>query len=129
MSGTSKARIDPDGEEREGRMPMQLADFPRWLRALFAVFLILFFFNALYAWRFLQRYGICELIPGSPPLWAPSSGLELSLGRRGLDLRTLFGLSNTGRTLRLKRASISTRWTLSGKLGALMKSGASCWLR
>lgn len=30
-------------------MKMQLADFPRWLRALFAVFLILFFFNALYA--------------------------------------------------------------------------------
>src|SRR5215831_17116103 len=52
MSRTSKAGIDPDGEEREGRMPMQLADFPRWLRALFAVFLILFFFNALYALAF-----------------------------------------------------------------------------
>jgi len=33
-------------------MPMELADFPRWLRALFAVFLILFFFNALYALAF-----------------------------------------------------------------------------
>ena len=31
---------------------MQLADFPRWLRGLFAVFLILFFFNALYALAF-----------------------------------------------------------------------------
>jgi hypothetical protein len=33
---------------------MQLADFPPWLRALFAVFLILFFFNALYAMAFFM---------------------------------------------------------------------------
>jgi len=30
------------------RVQMQVADFPRWLRAMFAVFLILFFFNALF---------------------------------------------------------------------------------
>jgi hypothetical protein len=35
-------------------MPMHLADFPPWLRALFAVFLILFFFNALYAIAFFH---------------------------------------------------------------------------
>jgi hypothetical protein len=32
---------------------MQLADFPRWLRGMFAIFLILFFFNAIYALAFL----------------------------------------------------------------------------
>jgi hypothetical protein len=32
---------------------MQLADFPRWLRGMFAVFLILFFFNAICALAFL----------------------------------------------------------------------------
>jgi hypothetical protein len=35
---------------------MQLADFPRWLRGLFALFLILFFFNALYALAFLTGF-------------------------------------------------------------------------
>src|SRR5262249_4993335 len=64
MSRTSKAGIDPDGEEREGRMPMQLADFPRWLRALFAVFLILFFFNALYALAFFTAIWHLRIDPG-----------------------------------------------------------------
>ena len=41
---------------------MQVADFPRSLRAMLAVFLILFFFNALYALAFLRRYGPGELI-------------------------------------------------------------------
>jgi hypothetical protein len=35
---------------------MELADFPRWLRGLFALTLILFFFNAIYALAFLTGF-------------------------------------------------------------------------
>jgi hypothetical protein len=77
MSGTSKARIDPDGEEREGRMPMQLADFPRWLRALFAVFLILFFFNALYALAFFTAIWHLRIDPGVATLMGAIVGLGI----------------------------------------------------
>ena len=77
MSRASKAGIDPDGEEREGRMPMQLADFPRWLRALFAVFLILFFFNALYALAFFTAIWHLRIDPGVAILMGAIVGLGI----------------------------------------------------
>jgi hypothetical protein len=43
-------------EPESKRVKMQLADFPRWLRGLFAVLLILLFFNALYAFAFLTSF-------------------------------------------------------------------------
>src|SRR5262245_51005454 len=77
MSRTSKAGIDPDGEEREARMPMQLADFPRWLRALFAMFLILFFFNALYALAFFTAIWHLRIDPGVAILMGAIVGLGI----------------------------------------------------
>jgi hypothetical protein len=46
------------------RVQMQVADFPRSLRAMFAVFLILFFFNALYALAFLTAIWTWRIDPG-----------------------------------------------------------------
>jgi hypothetical protein len=46
------------------RVQMQVADFPRSLRALFAVFLILFFFNALYALAFFTAIWTWRIDPG-----------------------------------------------------------------
>ena len=50
--------------EAGGRMAMQLPDFPRWLRGLFGVFLILFFFNALYALAFFTAIWTWRIDPG-----------------------------------------------------------------
>jgi hypothetical protein len=110
-------------------MTMQLADFPRWLRTLFAVFLILFFFNALYTLVFFTAIWHLRIDPGVAILMGAIGGLGIVAWQARAGFTNLVGFSNTGRLLRLKRASISTRWTLSGKLGAMVKSGASCWLR
>src|SRR5437870_3861411 len=56
-------------------MPMELADFPRWLRALFAVFLILFFFNALYALAFFTAIWHLRIDPGIAILMSVIVGL------------------------------------------------------
>src|SRR5215813_2628083 len=72
MSRISKAGIDPEGEQREGTMPMQLPDFPRWLRALLAVLLILFFFNALYALAFFTAIWQLRIDPGVATLMGAS---------------------------------------------------------
>jgi hypothetical protein len=58
-------------------MPMQLADFPRWLRALFAVFLILFFFNALYALAFFIAIWHLRIDPGVATLMGAIVGLGI----------------------------------------------------
>jgi hypothetical protein len=58
-------------------MPMQLADFPRWLRALFAVFLILFFFNALYALAFFTAIWHLRIDPGVATLMGAIVGLGI----------------------------------------------------
>jgi len=68
---------NPDGEEQEGRMPMQLPDFPRWLRALFAVFLTLFFFNALYALAFFTAIWQLRIDPGVATLMGAIVGLGI----------------------------------------------------
>jgi hypothetical protein len=64
-------------KESEGSMPMQLADFPRWLRALFGVFLILFFFNALYALAFFTAIWHLRLDPGVAILMGAIVGLGI----------------------------------------------------
>jgi hypothetical protein len=56
---------------------MQVADFPRWLRALFAVFLILFFFNALYALAFFTAIWTLRIDPGVATLMGAIVGLGL----------------------------------------------------
>jgi hypothetical protein len=58
-------------------MPMQLADFPPWLRALFAVFLILFFFNALYAMAFFMAIWTWRIDPGVATLIGVIVGLGI----------------------------------------------------
>jgi hypothetical protein len=58
-------------------MPMQLADFPRWLRALFAVFLILFFFNALYALAFFTAIWHLRIDPGVATLMGAIVGFGI----------------------------------------------------
>jgi hypothetical protein len=58
-------------------MPMELADFPRWLRALFAVFLILFFFNALYALAFFTAIWHLRIDPGIAILMSVIVGLGI----------------------------------------------------
>ena len=56
---------------------MQLADFPRWLRGLFAVFLILFFFNALYALAFFTAIWGLRIDPGVAILIGAIAGLGI----------------------------------------------------
>jgi hypothetical protein len=58
-------------------MPMHLADFPPWLRALFAVFLILFFFNALYAIAFFTAIWTWRIDPGVATLVGVIVGLGI----------------------------------------------------
>jgi hypothetical protein len=58
-------------------MPMELPDFPRWLRALFAVFLILFFFNALYALAFFTAIWHLRIDPGIAILMSVIVGLGI----------------------------------------------------
>jgi hypothetical protein len=56
---------------------MQVAEFPRWLRALFAVFLILFFFNTLYALAFFTAIWHLRLDPGIAILMGAIVGLGI----------------------------------------------------
>lgn len=56
---------------------MHLADFPPWLRALFAVFLILFFFNALYAIAFFTAIWTWRIDPGVATLVGVIVGLGI----------------------------------------------------
>ena len=56
---------------------MQLAEFPRWLRGLFAVFLILFFFNALYALAFFTAIWTLRIDPGVATLMGAIFGLGI----------------------------------------------------
>jgi hypothetical protein len=110
-------------------MPMQLQDFPRWLRGLFAVFLILFFFNALYALAFFTALWSLRIDPGVATLIGAIVGLGIVAWQARLGFRNLI-LSQEHRQLsRLKRARISNGWTWSEKIAALMKRDASCWLR
>jgi hypothetical protein len=57
---------------------MQVADFPRWLRGMFFVFLILFFFNAIYALAFLTAIlTTWRIDPGVATLLGAVLGLAL----------------------------------------------------
>jgi len=58
-------------------MEMHVADFPRWLRGLFAVFLILFFFNALYALAFFIAVWHLRIDPGVATLMGAIVGLGI----------------------------------------------------
>src|SRR5258707_11529083 len=60
-----------------GRRQVQLAEFPRWLRGLFAVFLILFFFNALYALAFFTAIWTLRIDPGVATLMGAIFGLGI----------------------------------------------------
>jgi hypothetical protein len=56
---------------------MHVADFPPWLRAVFGVFLILFFFNALYALAFFTAIWHLRIDPGVATLVGASVGLGI----------------------------------------------------
>ena len=70
-------------------MEMQVADFPRWLRGLFAVFLILFFFNALYALAFFTALWSLRIDPGVATLIGAIVGLGIVAWQARLGFRNL----------------------------------------
>jgi hypothetical protein len=81
---------------------MQLAEFPRWLRGLFAVFLILFFFNALYALAFFTAIWTWRIDPGVATLIGAIVGLGIVAWQARLGFSNLI-------TSQEHRAAIETQ--------------------
>ena len=69
---------------------MQLADFPRWMRGLLALTLILFFFNAIYALAFLTAIlTTWRIDPGVATLIGAVLGLTLVAWQARLGFKNL----------------------------------------
>jgi len=104
---------------------MQLADFPRWLRGLFAVFLILFFFNALYALAFFTAIWGLRIDLGVAILIGAIAGLGIVGWQARLGFANLIRSQEHGAAIEIDARNQQQLLDVNWRNNALLKSCAS----